>query len=83
MPGRSATPEAAAVETATAAKAVSPAKGTSSKLLLDMMPADIGFCHDTVADSFRNGKRILDSLMELIHGTILLKDIPHDECGAV
>ena len=24
----------------------------------------------------RNGRRILDSLMELIHGTILLKDIP-------
>jgi len=41
-----------------------------------MLPADIGFCHDTVSYKFREGRTILQTLQELANGTVMLKDIP-------
>merc|ERR1712032_875602 len=44
--------------------------------LLEMLPSQIGFCHDTVAHCFRNGEPIIHTLFDLIHGKVLLHDVP-------
>jgi len=43
---------------------------------LKIRPKLIGFCHDSVSPGFRNGKTILQTLLELVNGTITLRDIP-------
>lgn len=42
---------------------------------LVMMPSDIGFCHDTVASRFRDGRPILATLFDLINHRVLLRHI--------
>ena len=42
---------------------------------LEMMPSDIGFSHDTVAVTFRDGTPILSTLYDLVCERIKLRDI--------
>lgn len=42
---------------------------------LELLPSDIGFCHDTVCPRFRSGQPILQTVLSLASGETRLRDI--------
>ena len=48
----------------------------SRREFLEVLPTDVGFCHDTVVPDFRDGRAILDTLLELASDHTKLRSTP-------
>eukprot|EP00438_Fugacium_kawagutii_P035345 Skav207494 [mRNA] locus=scaffold334:92870:99243:+ [translate_table: standard] len=48
-------------------------EGTS---FLEVLPSNIGFCHDTIAPDFKDGRSILTTLLGLANGEVKLRQVP-------
>lgn len=56
--------------------AVRPRLEVSGGSFFETMPSNIGFCHDSIAPAFRDGRAILATLLELVSGSLSLRDMP-------